>query len=453
MALPLTAAHRRSIVIAVTAVLIVCYFMAIGREDHSASFRTLSTQLSTSKDSETVAGLDVKQTSETPSELSSSLKSKPSPTLGNPIPQVSHPPHRANATLVMLARNSDLNGVISSVEQLEAKFNRKFNYPWVFLNDEPFSTDFKRRVSVLTDADVSFGLVPHEQWVQPDWIDEGRAQEGRNKLVRQGVIYGGKFIIPQPFFVILPLKPQEVFRVSAQHRGFRKDVSLADLSLQFFFRHELLTPYKWYWRVEPDVRYYCDLDYDPFLFLEDHDKIYGKTGFTISMPEWEPTIPSLWSTVKNFVAEYPQYVSPDNSMDFLSDNAGDSYNMCHFWSNFEIADMDFWRGEAYTKFFEYLENTGGFYYERWGDAPVHSIAAALFTRKDQIHFFKDIGKPRVNSGGKDIVRVIQTITSATVDYYRARSQGRYVAMRADWTKTSREDSEMKETDHVEQEEL
>jgi alpha 1,2-mannosyltransferase len=94
--------------------------------------------------------------------------------------------------------------------------------------------------------------------------------------------------------------------------------------------------------------------------MEEHDKVYG---FTIAMPEWEPTIPSLWSTVKDFIAEHPQYVSPDNSMDFLSDNAGDSYNMCHFWSNFEIADMDFWRSEAYTKFFEYLENTGGFYYE------------------------------------------------------------------------------------------
>jgi hypothetical protein len=38
----------------------------------------------------------------------------------------------------------------------------------------------------------------------------------------------------------------------------------------------------------------------------------------------------------------------------------DAYSV---WSNFEIADMDFWRSEAYTKFFEYLENTGGFYYE------------------------------------------------------------------------------------------
>ena len=33
------------------------------------------------------------------------------------------------------------------------------------------------------------------------------------------------------------------------------------------------------------------------------------------------------------------------------------------WSNFEIADMDFWRGEAYTRFFEYLDRRGGFYYE------------------------------------------------------------------------------------------
>ena len=33
------------------------------------------------------------------------------------------------------------------------------------------------------------------------------------------------------------------------------------------------------------------------------------------------------------------------------------------WSNFEIADLDFWRGEAYTAFFESLDRRGGFYYE------------------------------------------------------------------------------------------
>src|SRR6267154_5293712 len=33
------------------------------------------------------------------------------------------------------------------------------------------------------------------------------------------------------------------------------------------------------------------------------------------------------------------------------------------WSNFEIGDLDHWRGEAYSKFFDYLDEQGGFYYE------------------------------------------------------------------------------------------
>lgn len=61
------------------------------------------------------------------------------------------------------------------------------------------------------------------------------------------------------------------------------------------------------------------------------------------------------------------------------------------WSNFEIADLDFWRGEAYSTYFEKLDSAGGFYYERWGDAPVHSIGAALLAPRDKLHFFHDIG--------------------------------------------------------------
>lgn len=41
-------------------------------------------------------------------------------------------------------------------------------------------------------------------------------------------------------------------------------------------------------------------------------------------------------------------------------------------------------------FFEQLDQDGGFFYERWGDAPVHSIAAGLLLKKDEIHFFDDI---------------------------------------------------------------
>ena len=79
------------------------------------------------------------------------------------------------------------------------------------------------------------------------------------------------------------------------------------------------------------------------------------------------------------------------------------YNLCHvtpsnkpsltmqFWSNFEIADMRFFRSKLYSDYFDYLDQSGGFFYERWGDAPVHSIAAAFFLPRSQVHFFNDIG--------------------------------------------------------------
>ncbi|KAF7793212.1 hypothetical protein EIP86_004321 [Pleurotus ostreatoroseus] len=267
---------------------------------------------------------------------------------------------RANATFVLLARNSDLNGVISSMKQMEDRFNKKYQYPYTFLNEEPFSKEFKERITELTDAPVTFGLIPHDDWYQPDWIDENKAKEEREKMVKNKVIYGG----------------------SVPYRN------MCRFNSGFFFRHELLQQYKYYWRIEPDVTFFCDLDYDPFLVMQDQNKVYG---FTVSLYEYEATIPTLWDAVKEFMEQNEDLVEPGNAMSFISDDRGKTYNRCHFWSNFEIGDLDFWRSEPYMKFFDFLDSKGGFYYERWGDAPVHSIGAALFAKKEQIHFFNDIG--------------------------------------------------------------
>ncbi|TRM66780.1 glycosyltransferase family 15 protein [Schizophyllum amplum] len=270
------------------------------------------------------------------------------------------PGERASATFVILARNSDLDNTIRSVRDVEDRFNRKYNYPYVFLNDEPFSEEFKTRISNIVSGTAEFGLVPREHWVQPDWIDEDKASAARKKMEENNIIYGG----------------------SLSYRN------MCRYNSGFFFRHPLLDKYRWYWRIEPDVHFHCDLDFDPFVYMQENKKVYA---FTIAMYEFEATIASLWSTVKDFIKLHPEHVAQDNAMGFLSDNNGDTYNLCHFWSNFEIADLEFWRGPAYTAFFDFLDRTGGFYYERWGDAPVHSIAAALFAKREQLQFFDEIG--------------------------------------------------------------
>jgi alpha 1,2-mannosyltransferase len=115
-------------------------------------------------------------------------------------------------------------------------------------------------------------------------------------------------------------------------------------------------------------------------------------GWTLSLYEYEMTIPTLWSETKKFIQEHPEHIHKNNALEWMSDNGGESYNLCHFWSNFEIGDLNFWRSDAYMDYFNHLEKAGGFYYERWGDAPVHSIAAALFLDKNEIHWFQDIGE-------------------------------------------------------------
>lgn len=54
-----------------------------------------------------------------------------------------HISSRPRAALISLVRNSELPGLMQSMRQLEYHWNRKYQYPWIFFNDEPFSDEFK----------------------------------------------------------------------------------------------------------------------------------------------------------------------------------------------------------------------------------------------------------------------------------------------------------------------
>ena len=63
--------------------------------------------------------------------------------------------HLANATLFMLARNSDVDSAVHSVREMEDRFNHNYGYPWVFLNEEPFSEGMSPRV-INSDPNLQF---------------------------------------------------------------------------------------------------------------------------------------------------------------------------------------------------------------------------------------------------------------------------------------------------------
>ncbi|KAF9015787.1 glycosyl transferase [Hymenopellis radicata] len=261
---------------------------------------------------------------------------------------------RANATFVMLTRNSDLEGAMDAIRSIEDRFNTRHGYPYVFLNDEEFSEDFKTRMSVLTGSKAQFGRIPENHWNQPEWIDEKKAEKDRWKLIAANVKYAD----------------------SVAYRN------MCRFNSGFFFKHELMQPYRYYWRIEPNVKFHCDIHSDPFLFMEENKKVYG---FTIAVLEIVASIRTLWSTVKDFTNAHPEYVARDNSMGFISKDNGILITIAISGATLKLL---IWISGEVTRIQRSSTTWTG---KRWGDAPVHSIAAALFLDRDKIHFFDDIG--------------------------------------------------------------
>ncbi|WBW72975.1 Golgi alpha-1,2-mannosyltransferase Omh5 [Schizosaccharomyces osmophilus] len=294
-----------------------------------------------------------------------------------------HP--RMNATFMMLTRNSDLDGVLSSIKSIEKRFNQHFNYPYVFLNDESFSEGFKEAVQKVTQSKVQFGVVGQELWDFPSNVDQSLIDEAIAK--QAGMKYGN-----------LP-------SYHKMCRFFSKE----------FYKHPLVQQYEWYWRLEPEVSFSCDISYDPFYYMQKYDKVYG---FVIAIEERAATIPNLFRyTIAHKKAanldttdlwkfflndEYDKHVQilkeeqkydqvfvfPEPPLDSIN---GEIYNLCHFWSNFEIARLDFFQSKEYNDYMNALEEAGGFWTERWGDAPVHSLAVGLLLNRSQVHYFRDLG--------------------------------------------------------------
>ncbi|CAK7893654.1 alpha-1,2 mannosyltransferase Ktr1p [[Candida] anglica] len=264
-----------------------------------------------------------------------------------------------NATFVVLCRNEDLYDLLETIQSIQDRFNSKYSYDWVFLNDVPFTSHFIYSVAnFITNSTLKFGQIDPHEWDIPSWINQTYMHQLWDENYQD-----------------TPYGTSESYRLMCRYFS------------GFLHNHPLIQPYQYYWRIEPGVKYYCDIDYDVFRHMRENDLLYG---FTISMFEYRDTIPSLWSHFKQFMQNTNREYG-DLIRFVMNDDDENSYNLCHFWSNSEIANLDIFRGRVYKEYFEYLDQTGGFFYERWGDAPVHSLFVSSFLEPEDVWWFGDMG--------------------------------------------------------------
>ncbi|KAK8056959.1 mannosyltransferase KTR5 [Apiospora rasikravindrae] len=291
-------------------------------------------------------------------------------------PDVNYP--RENAVMVMLARNSERIAANKTITSIENAFNKWFKYPYVFMNDEPWDAKFIETINKTAGGRATFEVIPKEQWTFPPEMDAKAAKQSMKEQGQRGLPHAGS-------------------------EGYHH---MCRFYSGKFYQLEALKKYKWYWRLEPDVDFTCAITYDPFVHMAKNNKKYG---FTIALWEVGTTCPSLFRDIANWKelhnipsnnlwkamvqASWVPYPFRQMLAYFMphTDRFGDGWSLCHYWSNFEIADMDFFRSKGYQDLFEYLDSKGGFYFERWGDAAVHALAVALFLDPTQVHHFEDFG--------------------------------------------------------------
>lgn len=103
------------------------------------------------------------------------------------------------------------------MKQIEDRFNRNYHYPWTFLNDEPFTEEFRNHTTRMASGATEYGLIPEKEWSMPEWISEDKFQETIKWMSEKNVIYGDS-------------------------RTYRH---MCRYNSGFFWRHEALKKYDW----------------------------------------------------------------------------------------------------------------------------------------------------------------------------------------------------------------
>ena len=272
-----------------------------------------------------------------------------------------------NACIIILVHNWDYGSLVGTITDLERNFNHKYHYPYIILNDEPYEDYFVGNITQLVhsfNGNLTFGRIPVEQWSTPEWIDAQKLAHAMNTT---------------------NLKVGHGTQMSYHH--------MCRFFAGFFFRHELVLKYDYYLRLDPHVHFPCPFVENPFQTLIDLDKVYG---FTMLSYEDTNTIPNLWQHIKAWMnATNVGYAHFDNIDKHLQTHQCAELNCCLdriiIYNNFEVAPFSLWRDPKYLAYFDHLDKAGGFYYERWGDAPVRSYYLFVVHGVSKLHRFEQIG--------------------------------------------------------------
>lgn len=268
-----------------------------------------------------------------------------------------------NGTLYTLLSGADDDTVLKTVRSMSERFANAGDrhYDWVFVAPGGASDTLKDEIRAAWPGAARFAGVEGDDWTDlPSFLDEGVLRSRIGALSAQS----------DPHSDDMEYRKANRFHTTVAHI------------------HPVLSEYRYALRVDAGVELLADASTDLLADLAARGAVYGFADAETGSPRAGSG--GLWESVRSYVTFHQQRVPQDNLLAFVSNDKGSSYNHCQFSTGLAALDLEFFREETISAFLSWIDREGGYYYELWSDAPVHSIAVSLFAHSREVVHFADL---------------------------------------------------------------
>ncbi|KAL7579773.1 hypothetical protein ACA910_021909 [Epithemia clementina (nom. ined.)] len=157
--------------------------------------------------------------------------------------------------------------------------------------------------------------------------------------------------------------------------GYRRMMHWFTIDIWNFFARlndEAGCSYRYIFRLDEDSLIHSPIQYDVFDFMEANRYVYG---YRMCAYEMQVTR-RMWTLFKKQNHNF----QPQRDVDL---------QMCGFYNNFFVADLEFFRSLSVQKFLRFIDRQGHIYRRRLGDLMIHSMSVYAFADPNRIHRFLD----------------------------------------------------------------
>eukprot|EP00656_Telonema_subtile_P013802 TRINITY_DN17016_c0_g1_i2.p1 TRINITY_DN17016_c0_g1~~TRINITY_DN17016_c0_g1_i2.p1 ORF type:complete len:1094 (+),score=263.27 TRINITY_DN17016_c0_g1_i2:74-3355(+) len=252
-------------------------------------------------------------------------------------------PPRLKAAIYVLVNPARLTQLMMMLQQLHTNFNNEYKYPIVLFHDTPLSPE--QRSAITRDGQWS--------WIKFEAIELSLSALEPELPAEE---------VPER----TPCAPTRLFyRHMCRFHAIEASRRMSELG------------FEWHWRMDDDSRLGAPVGYDVFELMATNKMLYS---YLDVVQEEHKCVANLWELadvhlakrklIPTFYHEWPEGVV--------------------FYNNFEISHHSVWESPEVQHWMQAVRTSRGIYTSRWGDAPIRTLAVAMFVDPLRVHRFSDL---------------------------------------------------------------